>query len=46
MHTFLANQVKAWKGNIAKGRTDPRVEFISQDHSLQILNRLEFQNLD
>ena len=24
--------------NIAKGTTDPRVEFISQDHSSQILN--------
>ena len=34
--------------NIAKGTTDPRVEFISQDHSsqLQILNILQFQNLD
>ena len=32
--------------NIAKGTTDPRVEFISQDHSSQILNILQFQNLD
>ena len=32
--------------NIAKGTTDPRVEFISQDHSSQILNLLQFQNLD
>ena len=34
--------------NIAKGTTDPRVEFISQDHSTQftdILNILQFQNL-
>ena len=34
--------------NIAKGTTDPRVEFISQDHSTQftdILNKLQFQNL-
>ena len=38
MHTFLANQAKAWKGNIAKGRTAPRVEFISQDHSSQFTN--------
>ena len=36
------------KRNIVKGTTDPRVEFISQDHSsqLQILNILQFQNLD
>ena len=32
--------------NIAKGTTDPRVEFISQDHSSQILNILQFQNLN
>ena len=32
--------------NIAKGTTDPRVEFISQDHSSQILNILQFQNPD
>ena len=32
--------------NIAKDTTDPRVEFISQDHSSQILNILHFQNLD
>ena len=32
--------------NIAKGTTDPRVEFISQDHSSQIINILQFQNLD
>ena len=34
--------------NIAKGTTDPRVEFISEDHSTQftdILNILQFQNL-
>ena len=34
--------------NIAKGTTDPRVEFISQDHSTHftdILNILQFQNL-
>ena len=29
-----------------RGTTDPRVEFISQDHSSQILNVLQFQNLD
>ena len=34
------------KLNIAKGTPDPRVEFISQDHSSQILNILQFQNLD
>ena len=32
--------------NIAKGSTDPRVEFLWQDHSSQILNILQFQNLD
>ena len=36
--------------NIAKGTTDPRVEFISQFKitvdSSQILNILQFQNLD
>ena len=32
--------------NIAKGTTDPRVEFISQDHISQILSILQFQNLD
>ena len=32
--------------NIAKGTTDPRVEFIPQDHSSQILSILQFQNLD
>ena len=42
---FLAN-LWSKKLNIAKGTTDPRVEFISQDHSLQILNILQFQNLD
>ena len=31
--------------NIAKGTTDPRIEFISQDHSSQILDILQFQNL-
>ena len=43
-HSFL----KTWNRNIAKGTTDPRVEFISQDHSTQftdILNILQFQNL-
>ena len=38
------------KKNIAKGTTDPRVEFISQDHSSQFtvhkLHILQFQNLD
>ena len=28
--------------NIAKGTTDPRVEFISQDHSSQILDIFQF----
>ena len=34
--------------NIAKGTTDPRVEFISQDHSSQLINleHIPFQNLD
>ena len=32
--------------NISKGTTDPRVEFISQDHSSQIMSILQFQNLD
>ena len=32
--------------NIAKCTTGPRVEFILQDHSSQILNILQFQNLD
>ena len=38
---------KVW-GKIAKGTTDPRVEFISQDlvHSSKILNILQFQNTD
>ena len=36
----------SWRRNIAKGTTDPRVEFILQDHGLQILNILQFQNLD
>ena len=31
--------------NIAKGTTDPRVEFISQFHSSQILIKLQFQKL-
>ena len=29
---------KNWFVNIAKGTTDPRVEFISQDHSSQFAN--------
>ena len=32
--------------NIAKGTTDPRVEFISQDHSSQTLNICKIQILD
>ena len=34
------------KKNITKGTTDPRVEFISQVQSSQILIKLQFQNLD
>ena len=32
--------------NIAKGTTDPRIEFLLQVHSTQILIELQFQNLD
>ena len=38
--------VVSFPENIAKGTTGPRVEFISQDHSSQILNILQFQNMD
>ena len=37
---------KLRRKNIAKDTTDPRVEFISQDHSSQILSILQFQNLN
>ena len=52
---FLTNSMSAQRPdfnsalrvvNIAKGTTDPRVEFKSQDHSSQILSILQFQNLD
>ena len=32
--------------NIAKGTTDPRVEFKSQDHRSQILITFHLQNID
>ena len=41
MHTHSGMQKSwctIWNSNIAKGTTDPRVEFISQDHSLQFTN--------
>ena len=41
MHThsgMLKSWCTIWNSNIAKGTTDPRVEFISQDHSLQFTN--------
>ena len=44
--TLVGDLSQVKKLNIAKGTTDPRVEFISQDHSSQILNILQFQNLD
>ena len=37
-----SSQFSVPKRNIAKGTTDPRVEFVSQGHSSQILNILQF----
>ena len=42
----IIGQIDFLSQNIAKGTTDPRVEFISQDRSSQILSILQFQNLD
>ena len=37
--TTRVNETRGLDGkNIAKGTTDPRVEFISQDHSSQFTN--------
>ena len=40
---FIRRQIRicqksAYTKNIAKGTTDPRVEFVSQDHSPQLTN--------